>query len=113
MSSTSVRAEQWRARIADWWANAWRWMLIAAGSAVAVYFLLERGTGNSILTASALALLAIGAVLTSSKPLAIALMAMPALFIVQRIGLGGGDLSVSDVALAAALGTAVLLGQRP
>jgi hypothetical protein len=113
MGSTSVRAQQWRARIADWWANMWRWALIAAGAALAVYFVLERGTGNSILTASALALLAIGAVLTSSKPLAIALMATPALFIVQRIGLGGGDLSVSDVALAAALGTAVLLGQRP
>ena len=113
MSSTSVRAQQWRARIADWWANIWRWALIAAGAALAVYFVLERGTGNSILTASALALLAIGAVLTSSKPLAIALMATPALFIVQRIGLGGGDLSVSDVALAAALGTAVLLGHRP
>ena len=113
MSSTSVRAQQWRARIADWWANVWRWVLIAAGSALAVYFLLERGSGNSIVTASALALLVIGVVLTASKPLAIALMAMPALFVVQRVGLGGGDLSASDVALAAALGTAVLLGQRP
>jgi hypothetical protein len=108
-----MRAQQWRARIADFWANAWRWVLIAAGAAFAVYFLLERSTGNQIMTAIAVAALAIGAVLTASRPLAIALMAMPALFIVQRIGLGGGDLSVSDVALAAALGTAILLGHRP
>ena len=52
----------------------------------------------------------IAAALTTSTPLAIALFAMPGLLIVQRIGLGGGDLSVSDVALAAAFGTAVLLG---
>jgi O-antigen ligase len=64
-------------------------------------------------TAFALAGLVIGAVLTSSVPLAIALMAMPALFIVQRVGLGGTDLSVSDFALAAAFGCAVLLGKRP
>ena len=38
---------------------------------------------------------------------------MPGLLISQRIGLGGGDLSVSDAALAAAFGTALLLGQRP
>ena len=38
---------------------------------------------------------------------------MPGLLIAQRVGLGGGDLSVSDAALAAAFGTALLLGQRP
>ena len=53
--------------------------------------------------------LVVGAALTASKPLAIALMAMPALFIAQRAGFGGGDVSASDVALAAAFGTAVLL----
>jgi hypothetical protein len=112
MSSTSVRAQLWRARTADWWANTWRWVLVAAGAVLAVYLVLEIGRGN-VLTASALALLVIGAVLTSSVPLAIALMAMPALFIVQRVGFGGGDLSASDVALAAAFGTALLLGHRP
>ena len=55
----------------------------------------------------------IAAALTTSTPLAIALFAMPGLLISQRIGLGGGDLSVSDAALAAAFGTALLLGRRP
>ena len=66
-----------------------------------------------LVTGFALAALVVGAVLTLSKPLAIALMAMPALFLAQRAGFGGGDVSVSDVALVAAFGTAVLLGHRP
>ena len=113
MSSTSTRREIWRERIADWWANAWRWVLMAVGAVTAVYLLLDRGVQNGAMTAIALAALVIGAALSGSKPLAIALIATPGLLIVQRVGLGGGDLSVSDVALAAAFGTAVLLAQRP
>jgi O-antigen ligase len=45
--------------------------------------------------------------------MAIPLLAMPALFVSARVGLGGTDLSVSDVALAAAFGIALLLGERP
>jgi O-antigen ligase len=65
------------------------------------------------MTAVAVAALVIGAAVSGSRPLAIALIAMPGLLIVQRVGLGGTDLSVSDVALAAAFGTAVLLAERP
>ncbi len=113
MGSTSMRALRWRERLAEWWANLWRWVLLAAGAAAAAYIVLNQGLENATMTAFAIAGLVIGAVLTSSVPLAIALMAMPALFIVQRVGLGGGDLSVSDFALAAAFGCAVLLGKRP
>jgi hypothetical protein len=88
-------------------------VLLAIGAIVAITLLLNGVKENGITVAIALALLVIGAALTTSRPLAIALMAMPAVFVVQRVGFGGGDLTVSDVALAAAFGTAVLLCQRP
>lgn len=110
---TSVRAQLMRGRLAELWSNVWRWALMAAGTVLAAYFLLDRGVYNGVLTAAAIGVLVIGVVVSFSKPMAIVLMAMPALFISERLGLGGGDLSVSDVALAAAFGTAVLLGQRP
>lgn len=113
MSRTRERAVVWRARLADVWANVWRWVLLAVAAVLAVYFILDRGVQNGVFTAGAIALLVIGAAVTSSKPMAIALMAMPALFVVERVGLAGTDLSVSDVVLAAAFGTAVLLGTRP
>ena len=85
---------------------------MAAGTIIAAYFLLNQGLGNNALLASAIAALVVGAAVTGSTPLAIALMAVPGLFIVERIGAGGG-LSVSDAALAAGFGTALLLGKRP
>lgn len=100
-------------RIARWWAGAWRWVVAAFGVVVVTYLLLERGVQNGAITASVIAALVIAATLTGSKPLAIALFAMPGLLIAERVGLGGGDLSVSDAALAAAFGTAFLLGRRP
>lgn len=102
-----------RGVLADWWADAWRWSILAAGTVVAIYVVLDRAASGALVTGIALAALIVGVVLTMSKPLAIALMAMPALFVAQRAGLGGGDISASDVALAAAFGTAVLLGHRP
>ena len=113
MTSTSTRREIWRERIADWWANAWRWVLAAFGAVAATYFILERGVVGGATLAIVIGGFVIAAALTASKPLAIALFAMPGLLVAQRIGLGGGDLSVSDAALAAAFGTALLLGQRP
>lgn len=113
MGLSSVRREVWRARAADWWGGAWRWVLLAIGLALGVYLLLDRGVANGVLTAAALGVLVIGAAVTGRVPMAIPLMAVPALFIAQRVGLGGTDLSVSDVALAAAFGTALLLGKRP
>ncbi|MEV8368586.1 O-antigen ligase family protein [Microbacterium sp. NPDC064584] len=113
MMQTAARAEVWRARVAEWWGNLWRWVLLAAGAAVSVYVILNQGIENGVFSAAAIALLVIGAAVTQNKPMAIALMSMPALFVVERVGLGGLELSVSDVVLAAAFGTAVLLGTRP
>lgn len=113
MSSMSMRKELWRERILDWWAGTWRWVLMAVGAVVAVYLVLDRGIQNGSMTALAIAGLVIGVAVSRSQPLAVVLMALPGLLIVQRVGLGGTDLSLSDVALAAAFGTAVLLGKRP
>ena len=113
MASTSTRAEIWRERIADLWANMWRWVLMAFAAVASIYLLLDRGVQNGAMTAIVISVFVVGAALSGSKPLAIALLSMPLLLIPQRVGLGGGDLSVSDAALAAAFGTAVLLGQRP
>ena len=110
---TTARAQLRRARLAEWWGNVWRWTLMAAGTALGAYFLLERGWRNGVLTAAVIGVLVIGTVLSFSKPMAIALMALPVLFIAERVGLGAGGLSASDVALAAAFGTALLVGQRP
>ena len=113
MVSTATRNEIWRERLTSLWANMWRWVLMAFGALTAIYLLLEQGVQNGSMLAIVVAAFVVAAALTGSKPLAIALVAMPGLLIPQRIGLGGADLSVSDVALAAAFGTAVLLGQRP
>lgn len=109
----SVRAQLLRTRALTVWADVWRWVLMAAGMVVAAYFLLDRGIANGVVTAAALGLLVIGAALTGRIAMAIPLMALPGLFIIARAGLGGTDLAVSDVALAAAFGTAILLGERP
>lgn len=113
MASTSMRGEIWRERIVDWWAGTWRWVLMAAGALVAVYIVLDQGLEHGAMTALALSALVVGVAVSGSQPLAIVLMALPGLLIVERVGLGGADLSASDVALAAAFGTAVLLGKRP
>ncbi|MRX43683.1 O-antigen ligase family protein [Agromyces kandeliae] len=113
MSSTKERRAIRHLRIAEWWAGAWRWVVMAFGAVVVVYLLLDRGAQGGAVLAVVLAALVVAASLTGSKPLAIALFAVPGLMIPQRIGIGGGDLSVSDAALAAAFGTALLLGQRP
>lgn len=102
-----------RDRAADWWSDAWRWVLLASGAGLAVYFILERGIGDSVIAAIALAVLVVGASLTRNVSMAIPLMVTPLLFVTSRVGVGAGELSVSDVALAAAFGAAVLLGDRP
>jgi hypothetical protein len=107
-----MRLENLRDRLPEWWAGAWRWVLMASAAGIVVYLLLGQQTAQGFVTAAALAGLVIAAAITPRIPLAIALMATPALFISTRAGLGGADLSVSDVALAAAFGTAILLGDR-
>lgn len=111
--TTSARTRAVRARLGEWWGGAWRWALMAAGAALGVFLLLDRGISNGVVTAAVIGLLVIGVVLTGSAPMAIPLLSMPALFVVERVGFGAGDLTASDVALAAAFGTAVLLGKRP
>ena len=113
MQTTRARVWRHRDRVVEWLSGLWRWLALAAAMALAVYLLLDRGIPNASLVAVVLAVLVVGAVLTFSQPFAIALLAVPGLFVVERIGLGGGDLAVSDAALAAAFGTALLLGQRP
>ena len=111
MGRSSTRALLWRDRVGEWWANTWRWVAMAAGVVIAAYLLLSQGQGNTVALAGTISLLVIGAAMTRSTPLAIALIAVPGLFIVERIG-GGSGLSVSDAALAAGFGTALLLGNR-
>lgn len=101
-----------RAAAPEWWANVWRWMLIAVGVAAATYLMLDRGLGDDVVTACVLAALVVGAVLTASEPLALALMATPAVLIAARVGIVPGGLTVSDAALAVAFGAAILLGKR-
>ncbi|WP_259607365.1 MULTISPECIES: O-antigen ligase family protein [Microbacterium] len=99
-------------RLADAWSHVWQWTLFAGGVAAGAYLLLDRGIANGAVTAAAIGVLLIGLVLTGAQPMAIPLIATPALFVVERMGLGGGDLTVSDAALAAACATAVFLGDR-
>lgn len=94
------------------WAATWQWVVMAAGVALAAYLLLEHATTSTVVTAAGLAALVVGTVLTWSTPLAIALMAVPVVFVTVRLGVGGADLTVSDAALAAGFGTVVLLGRR-
>lgn len=112
MGLTTARAAR-RDRIIEWLGGVWRWILFALGLCLAVYFLLSQDIQNAPVVAAVIAVFLIGAVLTGSQPYALALLATPGLFVTARVGLGGGDLSVSDVALAAAFGSAVLLGHRP
>ena len=113
MNRTSAAVAIWRSRVGEWWANAWRWLLMAAGAALVVFLILDRARPYALTLAVAVGVLVIGLVLTGTRPLAILLLAMPALLVSLRVGLGGGDLTVSDAALAAAFAVAVLLGERP
>ncbi len=63
--------------------------------------------------AAGIALAVLAAGLTAVQPGLIPLAVLPLLLVVLRVGGGGVDLSVSDVALAAAAVPAVLLARRP
>ena len=103
----------WFARLTEWWANAWRWVLMALGAVIATYIVLQQHSTQGAYTAFAVAAVVVAASLIPRVPLAVALMAMPLMLVTERAGFGGTDLSVSDVALAAAFGTVILLGKRP
>jgi hypothetical protein len=61
--------------------------------------------------AAAVAVLAIG--LTAYEPVALPILAMPALVVVQRVAGGGIDLTVSDFVLFAAFWAALVFAPRP
>lgn len=65
------------------------------------------------LVAVGIALASVALGLTLVDPIALPTLAVPAIVIVQRIGGGGLDLSLSDAALAVAFVPAVLLCHRP
>lgn len=65
------------------------------------------------LIAAVLALVALGVGVSAVHPMALPLLALPTLLVVQRVGGGGIDLSVSDLALILAVLPAGLLGLRP
>ena len=67
MTSTDTRRELWRERIADLWANAWRWVLAAFGAVAATYFILERGVVGGALFAVVVGALVIAVDLSWGK----------------------------------------------
>jgi O-antigen ligase len=109
----SERTQRIRDMLGRWWPAAWRFVLLAFGAALSSYLVLDRGLRDGVISAVIIGLLVIGVSLMPRLPLAIALLATPGLIVVQRVGLGGTDLTVSDVALAAAFGSAVLFGTYP
>jgi O-antigen ligase len=113
VGQASARTHRLRDTLGRWWPAAWRWVLLASGAALSTYLILDRGFRNGVISAVLIGLLVIGAALMPRLPLAIALLATPGFIVVQRVGLGGTDLTVSDVALAAAFGSAVLFGTYP
>ncbi|MGN6219641.1 MAG: O-antigen ligase family protein [Microbacterium sp.] len=113
MGQLSARTHRLRDMLGRWWPAAWRWVLLASGAALSTYLILDRGMRNGVISAVLIGLLVIGVALMPRLPLAIALLATPGLIVVQRVGLGGTDLTVSDVALAAAFGSAALFGTYP
>ncbi len=89
MGTTSMRALIWRSRSPSGGRTrgagcSWRPARPRPSTSCSI-----RASQNAPMTAIAVAALVIGAALTVSVPLAIALIAMPGLFIVQRVGLGG------------------------
>lgn len=113
MVQVSERTQRIRDMLGRWWPAAWRFVLLAFGAALSSYLVLDRGLRDGVISAVIIGLLVIGVSLMPRLPLAIALLATPGLIVVQRVGLGGTDLTVSDVALAAAFGSAVLFGTYP
>ncbi|MFD6094198.1 O-antigen ligase family protein [Oerskovia sp. NPDC060338] len=83
---------------------------VALVAVLALVGVLVPATGPVALGA-AVVLLAIG--LTVYEPVAVPILAMPALVVVQRVGGGGVDLSLSDFALFGAFWFALFFAPRP
>lgn len=95
------------------WVPPWLGWTLATSAAVVLLLYV----GRAVPTQPTLALLVAGLVLvtglTAVNPATIPLLALPLFLVVARVGAGGVDVSVSDVALAAAFVPAVLLAPRP
>jgi O-antigen ligase len=89
---------------------AWLGGAVAVAAVLlAVGYLVPASTTYAV--AGAAAVLVVG--MTVYEPVALPVLAMPALVVVQRVGGGGVDLSLSDLALVAAFWAALVLAPRP
>jgi len=104
-----------RLPVADRAVVARRWFAAALGAVAVLALLAAIGVAvpdNGLYAlAAAVAVLITGA--TVYNPVAIPVLAMPALVVVQRVGGAGTNLSFSDFALFGAFWAALLLGPRP
>lgn len=107
-----VRGDRVRSFLGSIWANVWRWVLFAAATVIAAYFILDRGLEGGETAALALGVIVIGVVLTPRHPMILPLMALPAAFVTARVGFGVGDLTVSDLAIALGFVSVALLAKR-
>lgn len=83
-------------------------LVVAAGLALVGYFL---PASTPYALAGAAVVLVVG--LTAYEPVALPVLAMPATIVVQRVGGGGVDLTLSDLAVFAAFWAALVLAPRP
>lgn len=83
-------------------------LVVAAGLALVGYLV---PTFTPYAVAGAAAVLVVG--LTAYEPVALPVLAMPATIVVQRVGGGGVDLTLSDLAVFAAFWAALALAPRP
>jgi hypothetical protein len=78
-------------------------LLLAVGRLVPSYPIIALGIAAAVLLLG----------LTLADPTVIPLLSIPLLLVVVRVGVGGVELSISDVVLFVAFWPAVVLGQRP
>lgn len=88
------------------------WLVVTGVGAALLLVIGFLVPGNSVV-AIAMAGLVLLVGLTARQPVTLPILAMPASVIIQRVGGGGVDLSVSDFALFAAFWAAVFLAPRP
>lgn len=99
--------------------TSWRETLVRLGTGVLVgaAFLLALGMAWLVPNQPVLALAVSGVVLVTVaalvQPVTLPLLGMPLIVVVERVGTGGFDLTISDAMLALAFWPAVLLSPRP
>jgi O-antigen ligase len=96
-----------------WQIREWAVHVVGVLAAVALMVVAGLMVPRQPIAAAALAAAALALGLTLLDPIAIPTLAVPAMVVIQRVGGSGINLSLSDVALAAAFVPAVLLCHRP